>query len=81
MLGFHDFLKGNAHYQQTTPKYRFSFPPDSTWMVFTDVVPHSVLSGRYALEQTIIVARESLLQPGCAPAAILEKIAGRPLTD
>ena len=81
MLGFHDFLKGNAEYQELTPKHRFAFPPDSTWMVFTDVVPHSVLSGRYALEQTMIIARESLLQPWCAPVAILEKLAGRKLAD
>ena len=81
MLGFHDFLKGNAHYQENTPKHRFSFPPDSTWMVFTDVVPHSVICGRYALEQTMIIPRELLLQPWCAPAAILEKLAGRKLTD
>ncbi len=81
MLGFHDFLKSNAEYQEATAKYRTSFPPDSTWIVFTDVVPHSVLSGRFALEQTMIIARESLLQPECAPAAILEKLAGRKLTD
>ena len=81
MLGFHDFLKGNAQYQEGTVKHHFSFPPDSTWIVFTDVVPHSVISGRYALEQTMIISRESLLQPWCAPAAILEKLAGRKLTD
>jgi hypothetical protein len=81
MLGFHDYLKENAAYQESTAKYRFAFPPDSTWMVFTDVVPHSVLSGRFALEQTMIIARDSLLQPECAPASILEKLCGRKLTD
>ena len=81
MLGFHDFLKGNTAYQERTTKHRFTFPPNSTWMVFTDVVPHSVLSGRYALEQTMIIPRESLLQPECAPVAILEKLCGRKLTD
>ena len=81
MLGFHDFLKANQQYQQQTPKHEFSFPPNSTWMVFTDVVPHSVTSGRYALEQTMIIARDSLLQPECAPASILEKISGRKMTD
>ncbi len=81
MLGFHDFLKSNTAYQEETTKHRFIFPPNSTWMVFTDVVPHSVLSGRYALEQTMIIARKSLLQPECAPAAILEKLCGRKLTD
>ncbi len=45
MLGFHDYLKFNGEYQESCAKYRFEFPPDSTWMVFTDVVPHAVLSG------------------------------------
>ena len=79
MLGFHDFLKSNETYQRETPKYRFSFPPDSTWMAFTDVVPHSVLSGRFALEQTIIVSQKSLSDPRRAPIAILENLAGRAL--
>ena len=79
MLGFHDYLKFNADYQRDCPKYRFEFPPDSTWMVFTDVVPHAVLSGQYALEQTIIVSRESLLKQEHAPIAILEAISHSPL--
>jgi hypothetical protein len=81
MLHFHDWLKGNSEYQERCPKYRFALPPGSTWLVFTDVVPHAVLSGRLALEQTVIVARESLANPANAPSAILEQIAGRTLTD
>ncbi|MDP8982478.1 MAG: Kdo hydroxylase family protein [Acidobacteriota bacterium] len=79
MLGFHDYLKHSADYQRDCPKYRLEFPPDSTWMCFTDVVPHAVLSGRYALEQTVIVSRESLLDRRNAPVEILQKICGRPL--
>jgi len=76
MLGFHDYLKFNGEYQQSCAKYRFEFPPDSTWMVFTDVVPHAVLSGRYALEQTVIVSRESLAARANAPIEILEAVCG-----
>ncbi len=79
MLGFHDYLKFNGEYQQSCAKYRFEFPPDSTWMVFTDVVPHSVLSGRYALEQTVIVRRESLMRRENAPIEILQAICGKHL--
>lgn len=80
MLGFHDFLKGSAEYQSNCVKYRFAFPPGSTWIVFTDIVPHAVLSGRCALEQTMIIARDSLLQPECAPVSILERLSGARLT-
>jgi 3-deoxy-D-manno-oct-2-ulosonic acid (Kdo) hydroxylase len=79
MLGFHDYLKFNGEYQESCAKYRFEFPPDSTWMVFTDVVPHSVLSGRYALEQTVIVRRDTLARRENAPIEILQGICGRQL--
>jgi hypothetical protein len=79
MLGFHDYLKFNGEYQQSCAKYRFEFPPDSSWMVFTDVVPHAVLSGRYALEQTVIVSRESLAARENAPIEILQSLCGKPL--
>jgi hypothetical protein len=79
MLHFHDYLKFNQDYQRDCAKYRFEFPPDSTWMVFTDIVPHAVLSGQHALEQTVIVRRESLAGRQHAPIDILEALCGRPL--
>ena len=80
MLHFHDWLKGNGDYQANCAKYHFDLPPGSTWLVFTDMVPHAVMAGRLAMEQTVIVARRSLANPFRAPSAILEKIAGRELT-
>ncbi len=80
MLRFHHFLKENDGYQRGAPKTTLSFPPGSTWMVFTDMVSHAVLSGRYALEQTFIVARASLVLPDRAPIAILERLAGAKLS-
>ena len=79
MLGFHDYLKFNEQYQRDCAKYRFEFPPDSTWIIFTDIVPHAVLSGQHALEQTVIVRRESLAARQHAPIEILETLCGRPL--
>jgi hypothetical protein len=76
MLAFHDYLKRNAEYQRNCAKYRFEFPPGTSWMVFTDIVPHSVESGQSAVEQTFIVARNSLASPEKAPIAILERLAG-----
>lgn len=79
MLGFHDYLKGNAEYQRGARTDEFRFPPDSAWMVFTDTVSHAVLSGRFALEQTFLIRRASLALPDSAPIAVLEKLAGRAL--
>ena len=81
MLHMHAWMKANHEYQQSCPKYRFDLPPGSTWMVFTDVVPHAVLAGRLALEQTVIVSRSTLADPQRAPASILEKITGVSLVN
>ena len=79
MLAFHDYLKGNEEFQRNCPKYRFQFEPGQTWMVFTDVVPHAVESGQFAMEQTMIVPRQALAAPDRAPISILETMAGRSL--
>ena len=79
MHRFHNFLKENDAYQESARAEKVSFPPDSSWMVFTDSVTHAVLSGQYALEQTFLIARRSLMFPEEAPIAVLEGIAGRPM--
>lgn len=79
MLAFHHFMKENEAYQEGARAERMEFPPGSTWMVFTDMVAHSVLSGQFALEQTFLVARDSLWLAEKAPIAILERLAGRAL--
>ena len=81
MLRFHNFLKENQRFQQECPKNRWEFPAGSSWMVYTDMVSHSVLAGRFALEQTFVVPRDALVLPGMAPVAILERICGRSLTN
>jgi hypothetical protein len=81
MHRFHNFLKDNEGYQETARAEVVSFPPGSTWMVFTDMVTHAVLSGQFALEQTFLIARRSLTLPEQAPVAVLERLAGRTLTD
>jgi hypothetical protein len=79
MLRFHHFLKESAAFQQGCRKDLWLFPPGSSWMVFTDTASHSCISGQYALEQTFIVRRDSLMYPDRAPIAILERMTGFPL--
>ncbi|MGB7433885.1 MAG: Kdo hydroxylase family protein [Candidatus Acidiferrum sp.] len=76
----HNVMKEDAKFQENTPKNRWEFPPNSSWMVFTDCVSHAVLSGQYALEQTLIVPPPALVEPQRAPLAILESLTGRRLT-
>ncbi len=77
----HNAMKEDAAFQANCPKQRWEFPPDSTWMVFTDMVSHAVLEGQYALEQTFRVSRAAMVAPGKSPVAILERLAGYPLVN
>ena len=79
MLRFHDFLKENSDYQQKWEKIKLEFPPYSTWMVFTDSVPHAALSGQYALEQTFIVPMKAMVVPQKSPLRVLEALCGQSL--
>ena len=81
MLRFHDYLKENADFQSGCPKVHLEFPPLATWIVYTDCVAHSVQSGQYAVEQTLLIPPQALVAPQHAPYRILEKIAGRPLVS
>ena len=76
MMRFHHFLKENERYQRDAHKESFGFPPGASWMVFTDTVPHAVLAGQYALEQTFLVDREAQVAPEHAPLTVLEEMAG-----
>jgi 3-deoxy-D-manno-octulosonic acid hydroxylase-like protein len=76
----HNAMKEDANFQENTPRNRWEFPPDSAWMVFTDCVSHAVLSGQYALEQTLLVPPSALVEPQRSPLRILESLAGRRLT-
>lgn len=80
MLHFHDYLKANDYFQANCDKAKLEFPPNTTWMVYTDGVPHAALSGRYALEQTYIVPVEALVAKDKAPITILEAICNRKLS-
>lgn len=81
MLRFHDYLKESNDYQQKWTKYRMEFPPGSCWMVYTDQVPHAVLSGQYAMEQTYIIPLKAMVAPELSPARVLEKMCGTALIN
>lgn len=80
MRGIHQLMKENSEFQATCQKHHSHFPPGSAWLVFTDAVPHAVVSGQYALEQTVIVPRSAMRLPEKSPAAVLQRFAAAPLT-
>jgi hypothetical protein len=76
MMRFHNFLKENRDFQSTCAKYDYQFPAGSSWMVYTDMVPHAVLCGQYALEQTYLIAPDAMVAPQHAPLTVLEELTG-----
>jgi 3-deoxy-D-manno-oct-2-ulosonic acid (Kdo) hydroxylase len=76
MQRFHNFLKENDAFQRDCPKEAIEFPPGSTWLVYTDFVPHAVLRGQFALEQTFIILPDGMVTPDRAPIRILERMSG-----
>ena len=75
MMRFHNYLKENSSFQQNCPKQQWEFPPGSSWMVYTDMVSHAVLSGQFALEQTLIISRQVMVTPEKSPYGVLSKFA------
>jgi hypothetical protein len=72
MMRFHNFLKENAQFQADCRKEYLQFPAGSSWMVYTDMVPHAVLAGQYALEQTFLVDHAAMVSPETSPLSVLE---------
>jgi 3-deoxy-D-manno-oct-2-ulosonic acid (Kdo) hydroxylase len=74
MMRFHNFLKENAGFQAECSKQYLQFPPGSSWMVYTDMIPHAVLSGQYALEQTFLVEHQAMVSPETSPLSVLQAL-------
>lgn len=81
MLYLHDWLKENAGFQKNSPQREITFPPGYCWMVYTDGVPHAVMSGQFALEQTFIIPPQALVSPEAAPLRVLESATGKKLVN
>jgi 3-deoxy-D-manno-oct-2-ulosonic acid (Kdo) hydroxylase len=76
MMRLHNTMKEDAGFQSSCTRESVNFAPGSSWMVYTETVPHAVLGGQYALEQTFLVDPAAMVTPESAPIAVLEKMAG-----
>ncbi len=76
MMRLHNAMKEDEEFQRTCLKEYVEFAPGSSWMVYTETVPHAALAGQYALEQTLLVDPAAMVTPESSPVAVLEKMAG-----
>ncbi len=76
MRRIHNYMKESEQFRSDPSGYQqVRFPPMSAWMVFTDGVSHSVVSGQYTLVTTIIVPLANCRHPELSPYYILENAA------
>jgi hypothetical protein len=79
MLAIHDAMKSDDAYQGGVSQASFSFPPGSTWIVFTDKVSHAAMGGQHLLEQTLYLPVQAMADPEKSPLRILERLTQRTL--
>jgi hypothetical protein len=76
MRRIHNYMKENPAFRDSRDGYReIHFPPLSAWMVFTDGISHSVLTGQHALVTTVIVPLANARNPDLAPFNVLARSA------
>jgi hypothetical protein len=76
MMQLHNAMKEDSTFQSSCARENVRFEPGSSWMVYTETVPHAVLGGQYALEQTFLVDPAAMVTPESAPISVLEKMSG-----
>ena len=74
MRRIHNFMKENPIFRDNPQGYQeIHFPPLSAWMVFTDGISHSVLTGQHALVTTVLVPLANCRIPEISPYRVLAR--------
>lgn len=74
MRRIHNFMKENPIFRDDPQGYQeIHFPPLSAWMVFTDGISHSVLTGQHALVTTVLVPLANCRIPEISPYKVLAR--------
>jgi hypothetical protein len=76
MRRIHNYMKETPAFIDDLEDYKeIHFPPMSAWMVFTDGISHSVLSGQFALVTTALIPLANCRNQKLTPYGILAKSA------
>jgi len=76
MRRIHNYMKENPAFRDSRDGYQeIHFPPLSAWMVFTDGISHSVLTGQHALVTTVLIPLDNCRIAELAPYHVLERSA------
>jgi hypothetical protein len=76
MRRIHNFMKENVEFRDSRAGYQeIHFPPMSAWLVFTDGISHSVLTGQHALVTTLLIPLANCRIPELSPYQVLARSA------
>ncbi len=76
MRRIHNYMKENPSFRDNPDGYQeIHFPPMSAWMVFTDGISHSVLTGQHALVTTGLIPLANCRIPELSPYHVLARSA------
>jgi hypothetical protein len=76
MRRIHNYMKENPSFRDSREGYQeIHFPPLSAWMVFTDGISHSVLTGQHALVTTVLIPLANCRIPELSPYQVLARSA------
>ena len=76
MRRIHNHMKESPAFRDSREGYQeIHFPPLSAWMVFTDGISHSVLTGQHALVTTVLIPLENCRIPELSPYRVLGRSA------
>lgn len=73
MMRLHFFGKTDPYLQQEARSRRWVFAPGSAWVVFSDLVSHAVVGGRYAIDQTYLVPDWAFRDRARSTRAIIDR--------
>ena len=74
MRRIHNYMKEDPRFRASHEGYQeIHFPPLSAWMVFTDGISHSVLTGQHALVTTVLIPLENCRIPELSPYQVLAR--------
>ena len=78
MRRFHNYMKDTPAFRNDAEGVvKLAFEPYSAWSVFTDMVSHACVSGRYALVSTFIVPKDNCRFGRLVPYNVLQGVLRR----
>jgi len=79
MRALRELIMHDREFQQSAPRQIVEFASGATWLAYTDLALHGAMAGQHSLDQSFLIERSSMRDPGRSSLGILESLTGRSL--